>query len=307
LRNGVRHLALSVAALWLVGECARAEPPAPPSEWTLAQAIEVSRGATCLDEQRLESQVQTWLGRSRVRSNVRVFVRGDAANPSSVEFRIARDGAVRYRRFDSLPFACDEATAAVGLAIALAIDANALREVVDPLLPRQPVKLFTLELGGGHEVVPGFSFGGAAGFELGFLDWLSARADVVGQYSFDDTIPGSPGRFDATLVFAVLRGCMGGSPTSPLRLALCGGFAAGVVHSDGQGFRVSQSATGEWMSLLGGLRVVLRAGIPWVLDVDMVVPVDAPSYRVDRGASGDLVRHPATAGVLFNVGPGLEF
>ena len=304
--RAVRGLLLVAIVAALGGTApALAAPAIAPPDRAVEDAIEVSRGATCLDGRQLAGHVRTWLGRSRVGANVRVFVRGDATSPTSVEFRIARDGLLRYRRFDALPGSCYEANAAVGLAIALAIDANAMRTFVEPAKP--PPGLLNVGLGAGYEVLPGASLGGAAGLEYGLLDWLGARAELAAQYSWNDSIDHSTGRFDVLLVFASLGACTGGAPLPRLRVGFCGGFAGGVIHSEGHGYTVSRSASGIWLGALAGVRVVLRIGVPWVLDLDMLVPVDAPSFRVERPNVGDLFRYPATAGGLLNLGPGFEF
>jgi hypothetical protein len=112
-------------------------------------------GATCLDERRLEAQVRTWLGKAPIPSNVRVVVRGDDQNPQAVEFRIARQGDIRWRRFDPIPARCDEAHAALGLSIALAIDAGALENLADWQFEEPRLRLVAFELLAGRAVTPG--------------------------------------------------------------------------------------------------------------------------------------------------------
>jgi len=302
----VRRL-LGSALIALAGSLSPLHAQAAEHERTLTDAIGVVKGATCLDEQRLEAEVRTWLGRDRVAPNVRVLVRGDAANPSSVEFWISHGRETRSRRFDRLPAGCDDAHAALGLAIALAIDANVLRRFVDLGPESRPIREVTFEIGGGHEVVPGYSLGGMVGVEHSIFDWLSARADVLASFSWNQSVAGTTGAFDALLVAATLRACVGGEPLGDVRVELCTGAGAGAIHSQGEHYTVSHGATGAWVGAASGLRLSFVLGIPWVVDLDMIVPIYAPAFRVDRGSNGSLYREPSPAGVLVDLGPALKF
>jgi len=296
----------------LLGETTRASvlfaQPAVVADRPLDAAIDVSPGATCLDAGRLEAQVRTWLGRGNVPAEVHVHVRGDERDSRAVVFSIERHAKAYERRFDQLPEDCTEATAVVGLAVALAIDASALHGIVaNPPEVAGPKRiLLALQIGAGFQVMPEGSVGPAVGIEYGLLDWLSARLDAWTQFSWGNSIEGASGVFDTALAAAVPDLCAGGAVGDRLRLELCSGAGFGVLHAQGHGFVVSRSATGPWIVAQGGLRLMARLGIPWIVDIGAVLPLHVPSFRADT-ALGPAYSQPNPAGTLVMVGPAFPF
>jgi hypothetical protein len=68
-----------------------------------------------------------WLERDRIDADIAVRVQGDAAARALVEFEITRDDVRSSpRRMTDLPESCEALHAAVGLAIAVAIDTSVL-------------------------------------------------------------------------------------------------------------------------------------------------------------------------------------
>lgn len=102
--------------------------------------MDVDPGATCFEPGRLVASVQAWLGRELVRRDVHVHVQGDAQRATSASFRIERGGKVRERRFGALPAGCEDAMAVVGLAVAMAIDADVMKAFVEPPPPAAPLR-----------------------------------------------------------------------------------------------------------------------------------------------------------------------
>jgi hypothetical protein len=264
-------------------------------------------GATCLDEKRLESHVRSWLGTDRIDAGTRVVVQGDALRPNAAEFRITRGTKVRVRRFDTTPTGCEEAHAAIGLAIALAIDGGVLRRVALLAPPEPPFRRFTLQGGVAFDVLPSFSFGGRAGFEHEILDWLTGVFELGGQYSPDNVIRGASGTFSATLVAADARVCAGRPLTEALEFTLCGGVAGGAIHAQGSGYTTSRSQTGFWGAVQTGIRADVKVGLRWVADLELVVPFYSPPFRVDRAGTEDAVRNPQPAGIAIHLGPAFQF
>ena len=125
--------------------------------------------------------------------------------------------------------------------------------------PWPPFALLTFEIGGAYAVLPEFSFGARAGFELGLLPWLSARAELWAEHAPGIRIAPSPGTFDATLFAGDVRVCAGGALTRAVRIALCGGPGAGAVHARGRDFASSYAPTGPWFGIVSGLRVAWTA------------------------------------------------
>jgi hypothetical protein len=285
-----------------------AQPAAGAADRPLEAAIDVSPGATCLDAAHLEAQVETWLGRPRVPADVRVHVRGDDHDARAVVFAIERHGKVYERRFALLPDDCAEATAVVGLGVAPAVDANALRSILPPpeeaTAPRRV--LLALEVAGAFQVMPSGSMGPVAGLEVGLLDWLNVRVDAFTQFSWSNTIAGTTGVFDTALAAGVPQLCAGGATNDRVRLELCSGAGFGVLHAQGHGYAVSRSATGSWIAAVGGMRLVARIGIAWVFDVGAVLPLHVPAFRADT-ALGPSYLQPSPAGTLLMVGPAFVF
>jgi hypothetical protein len=302
---------IATAIIWLVSivglvgqpRAARAETT-PPAERPLVGSMAFTAGATCLEQGRLEAQVQTWLGRDRIRADVHLDVRGDERDPRAVRFRISRAGKSHERTFTRLPDSCDDATAVLGLAVALAIDANALAGVFAPApQPEPPRRMVALEAAAGVEVLVGPSVGAAVGLEYGLLDWLSARLDVGTQFSWNGTVPGTAGVFDAALAATAPQVCTGGDVTDRVRIELCSGAGFGVVHAQGRGYATSRSATGPWIVAQGGLRLVVKADLSWVLDVDGVFPLHVPEFRAESGQGDPQYRPVSPAGAWLGVGP----
>lgn len=276
----------------------------PAAERPVRGAVTFAAGATCLEQSRLEAQVQTWLGRDRIRADIRLDVRGDERDPRAVLFRISRAGKTHERRFDRLPESCDDATAVLALAIALAIDASVLAGVFAPP-PRvePPKRLVAIEAAVGDEVLPGVSVGATVGLEYGLLDWLSGRLDIGTQFSWGNSIDGTSGVFDAALGVVTPQLCAGGPVTERVRVELCSGAQLGIVHAQGHGFATSRSATGGWVMAQGGLRLLWTAGVSWVLDVDGVFPIHVPEFQAESVQGSPLERPLNPPGALVSAGP----
>jgi hypothetical protein len=304
----VRALVVTLALVFvgITGGRAHAEPIAAPDP--LSESIGLERGATCLEEARLEAQVRAFMGRDPFPRGVRIFVRGDATNPRAVAFKFVREGRIRERRFDPTPAPCEEAHAVVALAIALAVDADLLKRVVDLAAPEPPPpNQLTLQGAAGYQVVPGVSLGGSLGVDHRWLEWLHGRTGVFAQHSFANHVEGSRGTFDATLVAADLGACTGGDALGGFRLSLCVGVAGGALNVRGSGFTVSRSATGLWVAAESGLRMAFGRTVPWILDVMLTSPLSVPAVRVEEAGAPDRYRAPDAIGLLVSLGPGLSF
>jgi hypothetical protein len=289
--------------------CARAAHAQPVNaDRPLHSAIDVTAGATCLDPTPLEVQVRTWLGRGVVPGDVQVHVRGDERDARAVVFAIERHGKTYERRFDPLPEDCGEATAVVGLAVALAIDASALRSLLPPTAEEAKPRriLLPFQIGAGFQVMPAASVGPVIGLEVGVLGWLSARVDAFSQFSWGNSIEGITGTFDTALAAGVPELCAGGGAGERVRVELCSGAGFGAIHAQGSGYAVSRSATGLWIVATAGLRLVATVGIPWVVDVGAVLPLHVPAFRADT-ALGPSYLQPSPAGTLLMLGPALYF
>jgi hypothetical protein len=268
------------------------------------QWLEVSPGLSCLSGERLEAQVAMWLGRPNVRTTARVQVRGDAEQARTVELLIERDGTTSVRRFDPVPASCDEAHAAVSLVIALAIEPDVMSSVLP--IEREPIEpvdvALTAQIASASALLPSWSLGAAIGAEAWWLPWLGARAEVFAQHARNNTVTGTSGEFDATLVAGDLRGCAGGKPSSGTRLALCTGAAVGALHARGRSYQRSYAPTGLWLGIMSGLRIEVDAGVPLLLDITAVLPLRAQPFTVARAGEGEAAEQPSQAAVLVALG-----
>jgi len=307
-KRGGCACAVIAACVVLMSSAASAQPrPAavPPAQRVLAQVLTLEPGASCLERDRLLAHVKMWLGGERVDAGVRVRVHGDPADRRKLWFELERDGQSTRRSFDAAPDSCDDTHAVLGLSIAMAIDAERLRETLAPLPAPPRLRLLSLQPSLAYDVLPDVSLGVLLGGELGLLPWFGLRADALVHYSWDDTISGSTGHFDALLAGGSLQACTGGRPDPTLRIALCVGLASGALHAWGTDYAPSNAETGLWLGVRSGLRFHLTLGIDWLLDVDVMSAIVSPAFTADRGAT-ELARQPSSTGFMVSLGPALS-
>jgi hypothetical protein len=294
---------------------ARAQAPQAPlssqstteSEWTLAEAVALDPGASCLDRTRLIAHVKMWLGGDRVDRKTRVRVHGDAVDRRKLWFEIARGKEQSRRAFEPAPESCDDVHAVMGLAIALAIDAERLQQALLPKAPELPkLRLVSLHASAAYDVLPDDSFGVGLGGELSLLSWLGVRADAFVQHSWHDTILGSRRHFAAALAAGSLSLCTGGRPDPHVRLALCTGLSLGAVHAWGTDYVPSRSDTGVWIAVRSGARIHATLGIDWLLDAEVFSAIESPAFSATR-ENAELVRPPSSTGFMLSLGPALLF
>lgn len=283
-----------------------AEPP-PTLSRRIADVIEISPDSNCLEHERLVAQVKRWLGRDRVSADVRVYVTRRGSTPPSLSFDLRRGGHTRQRAFRSSPENCTEAHAVLGLAIALAIEADSAPASLHPAPPAVPVslRLVFLQISGAYQVLPDTALGSQLGAELGWSSWFSTRAETLFQYSPNDRIGTSNGRFDALLATGSLQACASRSFAIDQRLGLCVGGAAGAIHAWGKDFSSNHAATGAWYAARAGLRFETRLGLKWLLDADLISAL-APSFAARRGGA-ELGRQIGPLGFMLSLGPAIAF
>jgi hypothetical protein len=249
-----------------------------------------------------------WLGKDLVSRGVVVHVHGDPHHTHALVFDIVNDGVSRHRSFDPSPESCDDAHAVVGLAIALAIDAERTQQLLqDAQPPAERLRHFSLSAASSYDVLPGAALGVQLGSELGLAPWLGVRTELLSHYSWQNTIAGSRGRFDALLLAAAVRVCAGGHPDARLRLALCVGPASGAVHAWGSGYAPSSAATGFWLAIVSGVRIEALLGLRFVLDLDVISAVYAPSFSAQQSRGGELTRRADATGFALSLGPAFAF
>lgn len=303
-------VALMVAAWLSCVSFVQAQVPAvAPAQRPLKDAITVEPGASCLQATRLWDHVATWLGRTQVRADVRVVVRGDTTDPRRISFELIQGPRSRTRVFESSPEICGDMHAVVGLAIALAIDAEATSNLAttEGAVTSRSRLLVAIQASVAYEALPGLSLGGQLGAERELLPWLSARLDGFAQHSRRDTIVGSGGTFDATLVAGSLALCTGGRLDPSVRFSLCAGLASGAVYAEGDGFAPNRSDTGFWLAVRSGVRLEIQLGVPWVLDLDVISGLVSPTFESGPLGSSEHVRTPSSTALGVSLGPALVF
>jgi len=296
--------ALVVAmVLWCVPGAAQTR-----SQQSLSDAIQLQRGASCLEKARLVAHVKMWLNESRVSSELRVHVIGDTSNPLAIVFDIERGARVRRRAFQSAPKSCDDVHAVVGLAIALAIDAERMHlhwlEERPAFVPRW---LGAVAFGASQGLPLDLAVGMQVGMEVSWSTWLSTRADLLTQFAWGNAISGTAGHFDTLLLAASLQLCAGGRPDPRLRLAVCTGAAAGALHAWGTGYAPNDSNTGVWLAARNGVRFEAQLGVTWVLDIDLVSALSSPSFSAGASRGGEQVRPASSSAFMLSLGPALVF
>jgi hypothetical protein len=303
----------------------------PAETHTLAEAIEVDPGATCLEESRLLEHVGRWLGRSQIDIRIRVEVHGDARRSDVASFRVMRgEGRIAQRTLDPAPAECADLHAGLAFAIALGIDASILgdfgvelekkepgqREPSAPPVvldvaepkplprPRRPTQVW---LGVRAAGMLGLVSRASGGGELRLDTWFPSGflLGVSGVVNEAVAQPLRSGQFRATGAAGRIDACYA-RDWSSTHVRFCGGVAAGAVNGRGKGFEPSQQDTVAWVWFAGGSHVRFPADrrVGLSVGVELVVPVLRPRF-VLRDESGDRVATaslPPLGGILL-VGP----
>jgi hypothetical protein len=281
---------------------------AAAQEQSLLDTIHVEPDVHCIEQKRLVAHVRMWLGSVLVPRATKVRVHGGARPAQALVFDVTRAGTTRQRTFDPPPHNCDEAHAVLGLAIALALDEEHTEQLIEHARPAAPlVRRLSIQASAGYEVMPGASFGLQLGTELAASSWFSGRVDLFTQYAWRRVIAGSYGQFDALLAAVSGQACAGGQLDAEARLSLCLGPAVGALHAWGHGYAPNRAATSLWLGMRSGLRVEARLGVRWVLDLEAVFPLYAPSFSSRQASGAELKRNAGAAGILLSVGPAFTF
>jgi hypothetical protein len=290
------------------------------SQRPLADAIDVTPGATCVEASTLAEQVGTWLGAETADADVWVRVEGSADDPRVVSFEMGRgDRVLARRRFAPGPERCEHLQAALGLAIALAIRASLLDEIVGPRESPAPEKPAPADnggwaLGGGgvvaSGVLPGVALGAGAWVERELPPNITLRAGVLGLAAWDRTFATVPGFFDAETVAARLDACVRFDLAQGLGGRACAGLMGGGLFAQGRDFASSKSASSGWIAAANALELAVGLADRWSLagEVTLVLPLESTRAGV-QSASGDVVeaRDLSTVGVTIMLGPVYRF
>jgi hypothetical protein len=316
-----------------------------PADRPVVEALRVEADA-CLDREALAAHVVAWIHRDRIDRRIEIAVRGGPGSPEGVGLTVLRDGAVvGERRFEIAHVPCEEGRAAIGLAIALAIDNTLLgslgpsdppappNESPAPAPPSSPVPAppppappspspiglgMSLDLVGVAVLLPTVVGGVAPAFEL--IPHRRFEIRLSGLLTFpESTFALGGGRVGAAIYAGRLDACAAfhlgarieAERLSTIRLHACAGVLAGALHSGVvSGLDPSPSPTAPWASaaLRFDARVAITRRLGLALSVDALVPLVRPEIDATTVAGTVVDAHPlAPAGVAVGLGPHVLF
>jgi hypothetical protein len=314
---------------------------AQPVDRPVVEALRVEPNA-CLDREALARHIAGWIHTDRIDRRIEIAVSGSPSAPGGVGLTLLRDGqVVGERRFTTLDVPCEEARAAIGLAIAVALDNTLLQDLrveppppppapppapaPAPPVPAAPPPAPGAHLGLGMSLdavgmlgpLPSLVAGVSPAFELtphGMFDLrlaglaTSASTFPVGTGSVSAAI--FAGRVDACAAFQ-LGPHAEGARLAALRLHACGGLLAGVIHTSvAAGLDPSPSPTSPWVSaaLRFDARVALTPIFGLELAVDGLVPITRTEVEATLADGTVVDTHPLfPVGVAVGFGPHFIF
>jgi hypothetical protein len=313
---------MRVAGLALLVLIALAAPLEAQPERGLAGALTIESDDPCLTRDALIEAIAMWLGRTSVPADLGITV-GQAGGDVSARFVVHIAGApAAERSFAVLPAACPDRRAALGLAIALAIDHAVLEglgivtpepaKAVAPPSPPAPSKSVVLPRPAPRHVGLSFEAGvallgavlphaapaGRVAVELE-LGPLRVRAGALA--TLEQTFRVGSGRTDAALVAASLEACLARA-FAHLAAGACLGSAAGQLRAEGsRDFAAAREARLPWAAASAGLFARLFPQRSYGLRADLLglVPYVRP-HLDELDTEGDVLKQrtfPA-AGIL---------
>jgi hypothetical protein len=261
--------ASSKLSFWCIlgAACVASVPASAAERRPIAEALEIRRGAACVNRDRLGVELAAWLGAETIDRDLTVLVIGNDRDPRDVSFELWR-GRTRLalRRFYPAPAGCGPLEAIVALAIAMALEVSVRDRVAtlvddtrDDSTPSRSVGAFA-ELGLG--LLPRPSAGVALRGEMGSR--LALRLDAFAHRSQNHRLrAGLAGvDVDAWLAGARLAACVPVELARALILRTCAGFGAGGLYLRGQGAAGVRSEWLPWVDVRAGaeLRVMISVG-----------------------------------------------
>jgi len=316
-------LALATWSWGLLVWAAEPDAESVPTQ-TLGDALVLPADDACLSRD-LAPSVATWLGRERVRADLTVEV---SADPRTVGFVLRRGEEVRVERtLSPAPVDCADRRAALGLAIAMALDAAVLEALAPPVpepdepepeaveLEPEPVEVVApvereptpepeqiegpeepaeraLRLALDVDAQPVFGVLPRVGFggELGVdLGWTSwLDARVAGGGAGGLAATLAEGRVTAWLAYGAVELCPGRS-FGRVRLRGCAGVGAGAMQARGRGFMQSRTVTQPWVSVRTGAELDVRVSQRVALRVGGRLLTPVVASRLDVRDASDAV------------------
>jgi hypothetical protein len=293
--------------------CATWSAAAPARK--IADAVTVNPNA-CLERGALAREISRWLKREEVDAGLSVAVQVAETRPAGVSFVIRRDGVlVGERAFPKLEGTCAELRAALGLAIALALDAS----VLDSLGVRSPARVspppstspntLSADVGiaGLANVLPEPALGIGAGVDVLLVGPLDARLSVLAAGPVSFAVGAEEAR--ASLVAGQIVAC-GAWRRAWLRSRACVGAAGGRWQASGEGLSPSYAPNVAWAAAVLRLdaRFALGSRFGILLGLDGLLPFVRPNLDILRENGAVLSSRAAPAGgITVTAGPSVTF
>ena len=263
--------------------------------------LRVEPGATCLTTDKLAVEIIPLLDDARLPSNVLFVVEGDPIDRRSARLHVVRDQrTVAERAFEPGPDRCSHLQAAVGLAIALAINAAQEEE-------RTQTRQWSVSGAGlwTYRLLPQLAPGAEVLARRAFGEHALVRAGAAGAFAFDATL-GSQGKFDASLFMARLDGCARTRLSPALRADGCAGLLGGLLYVSGSEVASPESSAVPWLALVAAAELELEVSARWALMLGF--SANFLLHRVEVGledASGTRIQTRALErfGLALSLGP----
>lgn len=276
------------------GSAVANEPSASSGEqWTVAAALSLAAGQTCLEEARLERRVARWLERQTVEEGMQIRVAGGEEADEARFVLLRRGGHPTERDLEQIPGDCGDLHSAVALSIALAIDASLLGSLGEPSpvtpqspSPALPVPDLEQPQETGHWSV-------SAGVGLGFahLPKLAPGALFAVHYAPAQALefrmqgrllrlsgvkwPDLEGiHYNATLSTVALYACAMVEPTASISVGACLKGAGGSFRTSATGLEEAAAVAHGYWSI--GAALELRIGFSETLGVRLAGEFDLP-------------------------------
>ncbi|MBN1655448.1 MAG: hypothetical protein JXA30_16905 [Deltaproteobacteria bacterium] len=282
---------------------------------SLSQAISVDPRATCLEHATLVREVGKWLEKNTIDRRIRIEVEGSRSDPDKAMFTIYKGDKFPNRSyFDSTADLCAEFHSALGLSIAMAINATFIEPPpkegeAGPGYDQR--SLFAAQLLGSYSILPGVAPGIQAYFES-WYHWIALRAGIMGFLTFDQSINDDiNGKFDATAIAGYIDICTGEKLIYGLRFVLCAGVSGGQfrtegTNDDGSALVRTESRTFPWAapSLGGSMAYELSDWIEVAVSADLFVSLWSRTIQVTYFDETPAARKDLPLlGVTIGIGP----
>lgn len=283
-----------------------------PELQSLAAAVTIDRGLTCLDSEELVEHVSSWLGSDRIAETLEIEVHGSPYFARTVWFQIQRGGeTLAERRFEPAPARCADLHAAVGLAIALALKASLLDSLIGARTSGTThASRVAAQALIGIAVIPDADFGIGISLQHWLTHRFAARLSALGLHAPFGNFQQDQGRFKTWLAIGRVDLCSRLTDLTALDISACVGLAAGALYATGEAFPITRQALIPYLSIANTIEVDIKLSEHWTLtaEIDVLVPLRRTTFVVRDEEDTVLATHNlAAAGALIAIGPALHF